>query len=84
MKGGTDMRKILVIGYLTLVICHLTFAQTLNVEVGNVLYQFPAEQTSLMPYDNGTTLTVMEKVFTLSDVTAMYVDDTKVTDHGSR
>ena len=74
------MRKILVIGYLTLVICHLTFAQTLNVEVGNVLYQFPAEQTSLMPYDNGTTLTVMEKVFTLSDVTAMYVDDTKVTD----
>ncbi len=80
MKGGTDMKKILVIGYLTLVICHLTFAQTLNVEVGNVLYQFPAEQTSLMPYDNGTTLTVMEKVFTLSDVTAMYVDDTKVTD----
>ncbi len=74
------MKKILVIGYLTLVICHLTFAQTLNVEVGNVLYQFPAEQTSLMPYDNGTTLTVMEKVFTLSDVTAMYVDDTKVTD----
>ena len=63
-----------------LAISGLLCAQTLNVEVGNVLYQFPAEQTSLMPYDNGTTLTVMEKVFTLSDVTAMYVDDTKVTD----
>ena len=73
------MRKIgLVISGLA--ICGLLSAQTLNVEVGNVLYQFPAEQTSLMPYDNGTTLTVMEKVFTLSDVTAMYVDDTKVTD----
>ena len=79
MKGGTDMRKIgLVISGLA--ISGLLCAQTLNVEVGNVLYQFPAEQTSLMPYDNGTTLTVMEKVFTLSDVTAMYVDDTKVTD----
>lgn len=73
------MRKIgLVISGLA--ISGLLCAQTLNVEVGNVLYQFPAEQTSLMPYDNGTTLTVMEKVFTLSDVTAMYVDDTKVTD----
>ena len=79
MKGGTDMKRF-IIGNLLLVIAHLTFAQTLNVEVGNVTYQFPAEQTSLMPYDNGTTLTVMEKVFTLSDVTAMYVDDTKVTD----
>ena len=79
MKGGTDMRKIgLMISGLA--ISGLLCAQTLNVEVGNVLYQFPAEQTSLMPYDNGTTLTVMEKVFTLSDVTAMYVDDTKVTD----
>lgn len=74
------MKRIWVIGYLTLVIGHLAFAQTLNVEVGNVKYQFPAEQTSLMPYENGTTLTVMEKVFTLSDVTAMYIDDTKVTD----
>ena len=80
MKGGTAMKKILVIGNLLLVIAHLTFAQTLNVEVGNVTYQFPAEQTSLMPYENGTTLTVMGKVFTLSEVTAMYVDDTKVTD----
>lgn len=67
---------------LTFVIGHLSFiaAQTLNVEVGNVTYQFPAEQAGTMPYAEGTTLTVMDKAFTLSEVTRMYVDETKVTD----
>ncbi|MBQ7449592.1 MAG: carbohydrate-binding domain-containing protein [Paludibacteraceae bacterium] len=56
-------------------------AQTLNVEVGNVTYQFPAEQAGVMPYSSGTTLTVLNKAFTLSDVTAMYIDNTAVTDN---
>ena len=56
-------------------------AQTLNVQVGNVTYQFPAEQAGLMTYSDGTTLTVMGKVFTLSDVDNMYVDETAVTDN---
>ena len=63
------------------VLCALSIsAQTLNVKVGNVTYQFPAAQAGAMPYDNGTTLTVMNKAFTLSEVTNMYVDETEVTD----
>ena len=56
------------------------FAQTLNVQVGNVTYQFPAAQAGSMPYENGTTLTVMGKSFTLSEVSNMYVDETVVRD----
>ena len=56
-------------------------AQTLNIQVGNVTYLFPAEQAGVMPYADGATLTVMDKVFNLTDITRMYVDDTKVTDN---
>ena len=56
-------------------------AQTLNVTVGSVTYQFPAVQTDTMTYDGGTTLTIMGKVFTLTDITNMYVDNTVVTDN---
>ena len=57
------------------------FAQTLNVQVGNVTYQFPAAQAGAMPFSDGTTLTVMNKAFALSEVDAMYVDETAVTDN---
>ena len=57
------------------------FAQTLNVQVGNVTYQFPAEQAGLMTYSTATTLTVMGKAFALSEVDNMYVDETAVTDN---
>ena len=75
------MKKIffLVIG--ALVISGLLSAQTLNVQQGQVTYQFPAEQTGLMPYSNGTTLNVMNKVFTLADVSSMYVDESAVVDN---
>lgn len=63
------------------VLCTLSLtAQTLNVQVGNVLYQFPAAQTYSMPYENGETLTIMGKTFALSEITNMYVDETAVTD----
>ena len=55
-------------------------AQTLNVKVGNVTYQFPASQTGEMTYTDGTTLTIMGKAFTINDISAMTVDNTKVTD----
>ena len=55
-------------------------AQTLNVKVGSVTYQFPAAQTGEMTYSDGTTLTIMGKTFTLSDITKMVVDETTVTD----
>lgn len=61
-----------------LVFSGLLSAQTLNVQVGQVTYQFPATQTGVMPYSGGTSLTVNNKVFTLSEVTSMYVDETAV------
>ena len=56
-------------------------AQTLNVVVGSVTYQFPAEQAGEMTYADGTTLTILNKAFTLGDITKMYIDDTTVTDN---
>lgn len=56
-------------------------AQTLNVQVGDVTYQFPASQTGDMTYSNGTTLTIMGKVFTIGDITGMVVDKSEVTDN---
>lgn len=56
-------------------------AQTLNVVVGQVTYQFPAAQTGEMTYKDGTELTVQGKTFTISDITQITIDDTQVTDN---
>ncbi len=56
-------------------------AQTLNVQVGNVTYMIPAAQAGDMLFDNGTSLTILNKVYTLSDITQIYVDGTTVTDN---
>ena len=61
--------------------CSMLNAQTLNVTVGSVTYQFPAAQAGDMTYADGQTLTIMGKVFAISDITTMYVDDTEVTDN---
>lgn len=58
-----------------------TYSQTLNIQVGQVTYRFPATQAGVMNYTNGTTLTVMGKVFNLSEVDNMYIDETAVTDN---
>ena len=55
-------------------------AQTLNVKVGSVTYQFPASQTGELTYANGETVTIMGKTFTLADISSMTVDETSVTD----
>ena len=74
------MRRIIGL-WLLAISCWLSMsAQTLNVQVGKVTYQFPAAQTGEMPYSNGTSLTVMGKVFALSEIDNMYVDETAVTD----
>ncbi|MBR1414680.1 MAG: carbohydrate-binding domain-containing protein [Prevotella sp.] len=56
-------------------------AQTLNVEVGSVVYQIPAAQAGEMVYENGQTVTIINKTYTLSDITQMYFDDTEVEDN---
>ena len=55
-------------------------AQTLNVKVGSVTYQFPASQTGEMTYANGETVTIMGKTFSLSDINSMTVDETSIAD----
>lgn len=56
-------------------------AQTMKIQVGQVTYLVPASQAGYMPYTDATTLTVMDKVFALSDITKITVDDTEVTDN---
>ncbi len=66
---------------IAMVLVASTFAQTMNVVVGSVTYQFPAAQAGEMTYDSGTTLSILGKTFTLTDIDEMYVDDTAVTDN---
>ena len=73
------MRRTL-LSMIALVLTIAAGAQTLNVKVGSVTYQFPASQTGEMTYANGETVTIMGKTFTLTDITAMTVDETSVTD----
>lgn len=56
-------------------------AQTLNVRVGSVTYQFPSAQTGEMNYSDGQTLSVQGKIFNLSEIDEMTVDETEVTDN---
>ena len=75
------MKKIIVLIISCVAIGGLLTAQTLNVQVGQVKYQFPAEQAGEMTYAEGTTLAIMNKVFTLADVATMYVDESVVKDN---
>lgn len=75
------MKKIIVLIISCFTIGGLLNAQTLNVQVGPVNYQFPADQAGVMNYAEGTTLTIMNKVFTLADVATMYVDESAVQDN---
>lgn len=54
-------------------------AQTLNVQQGSVTYAFAANGDDMTYSDNGLTLTIGQKTFSLSDITQMTVDDSKVT-----
>ena len=74
------MKKI----YLLLTAFVLTLSaigQTLNIRMDGVTYQFPASQTGEMIFQDGTTLTVMGKTFTLADIDEMKVDNSEVTDN---
>lgn len=66
---------------LSILLAGAASAQTMNVQVGNVTYQFPSAQTGEMVYNDGTTLTVMNKVFTLTDISQIYFDETEVTNN---
>ncbi len=56
-------------------------AQTLNVQEGNAIYQFPASSAGEMTYSGGTTLTILNKAFTISNLSQMYTDESEVTNN---
>ncbi len=57
-------------------------AQTLNVNTSDgTTWQFPAASTGEMNYADGTSLTIMSKVFTVSDISSMSVDESTVTNN---
>lgn len=74
------MKKIYTI-LTALVLTMTAVAQTLNVEVGDVTYQFSAAQAGEMTFAEGTSLTILNKVFQLSEVTRMYTDASEVVDN---
>lgn len=74
------MKKILIIITVVMSVILTASAQTLNVQLGTVIYQFPSQQTGIMPFDNDR-LTIMGKTFTSGNITAMWTDDTEVTDN---
>lgn len=51
-------------------------AQTFNVKVGGVSYLFPADKVGNMIYENGSKLTVMDRVFVLGEIRNMAVNPT--------
>lgn len=53
-------------------------AQTLNVNIGDVTYAIPASQAGEMLYENGTSLTIGNKTYSLSEITNITVDDQAV------
>ncbi|UKK50999.1 carbohydrate-binding domain-containing protein [Prevotella sp. E13-17] len=74
------MRKILL--YMAAILLWTTTeAQTLNVQLGEVVYQIPASQAGDMVYENGQTVTIMGKTLALSDISQMYIDNSVVTDN---
>lgn len=79
-KAMKTIRQYLLAG-VALVSAIAADAQTLNVTVGNVTYQFPSASTGDMTYSSGSTLTIMGKTFNLSDITSMKVDESTVTNN---
>ena len=75
------MKRLFSLVISALALSGLLYAQTLNVQQGQVKYMFPAQQTGVMDYSNGQTLSIMNKSFTLADVASMYVDATEVVDN---
>ena len=74
------MKRILVM-IAAFVLTIVAGAQTLNVNVGNVTYKFPSSQTGDMTYSDGSTLTIINKEFSLDEIDGMTVDYTSVTDN---
>lgn len=56
--------------------------QTLNVRLGEVIFQYATDQVGRMELsESGTIATILNKVFNLDEVDEMYLDESEVTDN---
>ncbi len=66
----------------TLMLTIAAGAQTLNVTTSDgTIWQFPSASTGEMTFSDGTSLTIMSKAFTISDISSMSVDESTVTNN---
>jgi len=73
---------IIVAGVMTAMAVIAATVQTLNVRLGEVIYQYATDQVGRMALSsNGTVATILNKVFNLNEVDEMYLDETPVTDN---
>lgn len=56
----------------------VSFVPALHVRLGNVIYQFDGSTTDTMTFDKGTQVTILDRTFSLSELTSMTVDDSSV------
>lgn len=75
MKRIASLLTMLIVAFVTMQ------AQTLNVRMGNVTYAIPAEQAGDMTYNDGTSITILDRTFALSEISEMVIDETPVTDN---
>ncbi|MBM6993575.1 MAG: carbohydrate-binding domain-containing protein [Prevotella sp.] len=81
MKKNTILHRRFFATVLTLALTSVAAsAQTLNIVSGGVVYAVPAAQAGDMIYQDGTTLTVMNKTFNITDIDSIYIDNSAVTD----
>ena len=77
-------RRILTIaaGLVATVVIIAATVQTLNVRLGEVIFQYATDQVGRMELSgNGTVATILNKVFNLNEVDEMYLDESEVTDN---
>lgn len=74
------MKKIYIC-FVAFLLVFTAVGQTFNVQVGNVVYRFPASRTGDMEFVDGNLLVVMGKSFALADVDAMSVNEVSAQDN---
>lgn len=70
-----------ILSVLALGACLSAGAQTMNVVVGEVTYQIPAAKAGEMIYSDATSLTVLDKTFSIADISDIYIDGAEVTEN---
>ncbi|MBQ5509666.1 MAG: carbohydrate-binding domain-containing protein, partial [Prevotella sp.] len=71
------MKRIAII-FCSIFCATVIFAQSMNVNIGEVTYVHKAANTGEMLFSNGTTLTIEGKTYTISDINDIVIDNTTI------